>query len=346
MNMQAAQAARTPASDIRSARFRAEREAGWIRLDELVSKVERRGLHRLDFEEAHELAALYRNTVNALSLAREISLDQALLVYLEALAARAYLAVYAPKPELTGLVWRLLSQGIPQAVRKVLPALLLAFLAMFLGALVGYLLFLDDPTWYNTIIPPEMAGDRGLNSSQADLRSVIESGGDSSLDGLTAFASFLFSHNTRIAIFVFALGVLACAPSFCLTFYNGLVIGAFVALHVDRDLGYEIFAWLSIHGVTEISAIIVACAGGFHLGFAILFPGNLTRRDALRRNGRDAVKLAILAALMLVVAAILEGYFRQLVQDPASRITLGWGVGLLWVLYLSLAGRSGSRARQ
>ncbi|MEM9429830.1 MAG: stage II sporulation protein M, partial [Pseudomonadota bacterium] len=85
-----------PDEALRSARFRSEREAGWTRLDALVTKVERRGLARLDYDEAEELAGLYRNTVNALSLAREISLDRALLTYLEALAARAYLAVYAP----------------------------------------------------------------------------------------------------------------------------------------------------------------------------------------------------------------------------------------------------------
>ena len=96
-------------------------------------------------------------------------------------------------------------------------------------------------------------------------------------------------------------------------------------------MAYDAFAWLSIHGVTELSAICIACAGGVQLGLAVLMPGQMTRKDALRIRGRDATKLLILAAVMLLVAAILEGFFRQLVQSAELRLLIGWGIGGLWV---------------
>ncbi len=324
---------------IRSARFRQERETGWKRLSELVNRVERKGAPSLSFDEAQELATLYRQAMTSLSLAREISLDRGLLAFLESLCARAYLAVYAPQDSLRGLVWKLLSRSIPQTVRRTGLPILIAFMTMFLGALAGYLLFFEDATWYNTFMPPDMAGGRGLGSSREDLLSVIYGGDGIGTSGFAAFAAYLFSHNTQISIFIFSLGVLLCVPSFVLTFYNGLLLGAFVALHVDRGIGYDIAAWLSIHGVTEIGAIIIACAGGFRLGLSVLFPGQLTRADSLRLHGRDAVKLAILAAIMLVVAAILEGFFRQSVQDAEVRLVIGWGAGALWLAYFLLAGR-------
>ncbi len=323
---------------MRSARFRKEREADWKRLEALITRVEKRGLNSLEFEQARDLATLYRQAMNSLSLAREISLDKSLLFYLESLCARAYLAVYAPQESLRGLMARLFIYGMPGAVRRCAPQILIAFLTLGLGALAGYFLFVEDPTWYNTIMPPELADTRGINSSREDLLSVIYDSERDALAAFTAFASFLFSHNTQIAIFIFSLGVLVCLPSFMLTFYNGLVIGVFVALHIDRGIGYDIAAWLSIHGVTELSAIVIACAGGFTLGLAVLFPGELTRGEALRRSGRDAVKLAILAAIMLVVAAILEGFFRQIVQNPETRLIVGWGIGGLWLAYFLLVG--------
>ena len=85
------------ATTLRSARFREEREQDWIRLEELVTKAERGGVQSLLFEEARDLAALYRQATTSLAIAREISLDKALLHYLDALAARAYLSVYAPR---------------------------------------------------------------------------------------------------------------------------------------------------------------------------------------------------------------------------------------------------------
>lgn len=330
--------------DLRSVRFRKEREAGWSRLEDLVVRVEKSGISDLSFDEAQELAATYRQTMNSLSVAREISLDEALLGYLENLAARSYLVVYAPQARIGSLFGRLLRYGIPQAVRRSWAVLLVGFGLMFLGATLGYVLFQQDDSWFYTLVPSELAQSRSPGASYAVLRDTIYDSSGNYEGMLTAFATTLFSHNTQVAILVFSLGVFYTVPSFILTFYNGMLLGAFVALFADAGLGYDIFAWLSIHGVTELSAICIACAGGFHLGMALLMPGKHTRRDALRINGRDATKLLILAGIMLMAAAILEGYFRQLVQSAELRLIIGWGIGLLWLLWLTLSGREASEA--
>ncbi|MEO0371543.1 MAG: stage II sporulation protein M, partial [Pseudomonadota bacterium] len=67
-----------------------------------------------------------------------------------------------------------------------------------------------------------------------------------------------------------------------------------------------------------------------------------TRARALREAGRDATKLALVAALMLVAAALLEGFGRQLVQDMGTRLFIGWGIGALWLAWFALGGRSRS----
>lgn len=326
---------------IRSARFRKEREADWVRLDGLVTKAETQGLRRMNFTEARDLAALYREATTSLAIAREISLDKGLLAYLEALTARAYLSVYAPQESARGVVARFMSKSGPVALRNSWFYVAMGFLCMGLGGLAGYLLYFDDPAWFYVLMPPELAGGRGPDASTDYLRSVIYQN-DPDGSGLGAFATFLFSHNTRIAIFVFGLGVFLCAPAIALTFYNGLAIGAFVGLHVDRGLGWDLFGWLSIHGVTELSAICIACGGGIQLGAAVLFPGQNTRAEALRHAGKDAAKLAIVAALMLVAAAFLEGFGRQLIQDVNSRLIIGWSIGFLWLAWFFLGGKAKS----
>jgi uncharacterized membrane protein SpoIIM required for sporulation len=107
-------------------------------------------------------------------------------------------------------------------------------------------------------------------------------------------------------------------------------------------LGWDLFGWLSIHGVTELSAICIACGGGIQLGTAVLFPGQNTRAEALRHAGKDAAKLAIVAALMLVAAAFLEGFGRQLIQDVNSRLIIGWSIGFLWLAWFFLGGKAKS----
>lgn len=323
----------------RSARFRIERESHWRRLDELVTRAEKGGAAALSYDEVINLSAGYRQSMNSLSVARDISLDRALIDYLESLCARAYLVVYAPQESLVGLTTRLLTHGIPQAVRRSALPLLIGFLALILGALAGYKLCASDPNWIYTFVPPGMADKRTPDASAEYLRSTIYGDERHSGDKLATFSTFLFSHNTSIVVFIFALGVFLSIPSFVLTFYNGLMLGAFFAMFQQKGLGYDVFAWLSIHGVTELAAIAIACAGGARLGLAVLLPGQRTRREALRHQARDAIKLVILAALMLVVAAFIEGFLRQLIQDATLRLIIGWGMGLLWASWLIFAGR-------
>lgn len=331
--------AATQNDTLRSARFRIEREAHWRRLDELVTRAEKGGATALSYDEVRDLSAGYRQAMNSLSVARDISLDRALIGYLESLGARAYLVVYAPQESIGGLTTRLLTHGIPQAVRRSALPLFIGFLALILGAVAGYKLCVNDSSWLYTFVPPEMADQRTPDASADYLRSTIYGDERHGSDRLAAFSTFLFSHNTSIVILIFALGIFLSVPSFVLTFYNGLMLGAFFAMFDQKGLGYDVFAWLSIHGVTELAAIAIACAGGARLGLAVLLPGLRSRREALRHQAHDAIKLAILAALMLVVAALIEGFLRQLVQDPTQRLIIGWGMGAFWASWLLLAGR-------
>lgn len=329
--------------DLRSVRFRKEREGSWKALEDLINRVEGSGMSSLSFDEARDLSALYRQTVNSLSVAREISLDRALLGYLDNLAARAYLVIYAPQASIRDLVVKLFTKGIPQAARRSMPAMVIGFGLMVMGALLGYFLVLQDSSWFYTFVPGGLADGRSPGATTEYLRSTVYDDDPNFMNGLGAFATYLFSHNTQVAILVFSLGAFCMAPSFLLTFYNGTMLGAFIALFADAGLGYDIAAWLSIHGVTEIAAICIACAGGTQLGMAVLMPGRMTRRDALRVRGRDATKLLILAGVMLFVAGILEGFFRQTVQSPELRLFIGWGIGALWVFWLATAGRGEDR---
>jgi uncharacterized membrane protein SpoIIM required for sporulation len=72
----------------------------------------------------------------------------------------------------------------------------------------------------------------------------------------------------------------------------------------------------------------------------ILFPGRYSRMDNLMLHGRLAAQMAVGAVLMLFVAAILEGGFRQLVASTPLRYLVGFGVGALWLAYFSFSGRS------
>ena len=329
---------------IRSSRFRSEREGDWLRLLAIVDQAERRGIKSLAFEDARDLVTLYRQAVNALSVAREISLDSAIIEFLESLSARAYLVVYAPRASVAGVLSRFFAHGAPNAFRRSGLEILIAFALLALGTLAAFLLVHNDPTWFYAIVPEDMAQGRGPQASADALRRVIYDDEPAALDQLGLFATYLFSNNTRVAIFSFVLGIMACVPSSLLVLFNGAMLGALVSIYVEKDMGFDLFAWLSIHGVTELSAIAIATAGGFRLGRAVLFPGDRTRKAALAAAGFDAAKLAVLAAIMLLAAGLLEGFGRQLVTSAPWRVAIGWGIGALWFFWLMFAGRDAKQA--
>ena len=75
-----------------------------------------------------------------------------------------------------------------------------------------------------------------------------------------AFATYLFTHNSQIAIFAFALGFAFAVPTILLILYNGLMLGAFFAVFAAKGLAFNLAGWLMIHGTTELFAIAIAGA--------------------------------------------------------------------------------------
>ena len=153
------------------------------------------------------------------------------------------------------------------------------------------------------------------------------------------FASFLFGHNAQIAIVAFALGFAFVVPTALLVLYNGLTLGAMIAVFADKGLGPNFGAWLAIHGTTELFAIMIAGAAGMRIGTAIAFPGAQERMVALVAAGRTAAVAVAGVVLMLAVAAILEGVGRQVVTGDGARLGIGAAMLAAWLVYYYGIGR-------
>ncbi|MBI4952174.1 MAG: stage II sporulation protein M [Myxococcales bacterium] len=328
---------------LKSYRFRAEREASWRELEALCMRVEERGLASLSEDELFALPGLYRATLSSLSVARAISLDQNVLAYLEGLCARAYVCVYGLRRRGLAVLWEFLARGLPALVWGMRKELLLAIVLLGLGVATGLALTLADPERFYSFVEPGMAQGRGPSASQADLARVLFDGDDTPGSLLTLFASFLFTHNAKIGIVCFALGIVAGAPTALLVFVNGLTFGAMVALHAQKDLLVEFLAWVLGHGVTELLAVCLCAAAGFVLGRSVVFPGRHGRLDSLALYGRRAGAVAIGAVGMFFVAALLEGFVRQLVPSTVVRAALASASGLLWLLYFWSGRRHAAR---
>lgn len=328
------------ALQLRSRDFRKTREAGWRELEQLVDRVERRGIRSLSAEEIERMPLLYRAALSSLSVARSIALDRNLLLYLESLGFRAFLAVYGPRIGIGASIGAFLRRDFPAAVRAARWPLLLAVLVSLAGGIAGYMLVSLDEAWFSALVPAALAGDRGAASTRQELLDgEIFAPSPGLLRSFAIVANFLLSHNTLIGIMIFALGIAGGVPTMLLLAYQGMILGAFLALHADRGLAVDFLGWISIHGVTELTATMLCGAAGLVLGQAVLFPGRYGRIDNLALEGRRAALVAIGAVLLFLIAALLEGGFRQLVASTQMRFAVGGLTGALWLAYFLFAGR-------
>ncbi len=319
---------------LKSHKFRTDREDDWQQLETLLARLESRSIKALSDEQMIALPALYRATLSSLSVARATSLDQDVIIYLESLTTRAYFAIYGNQTRMGTRIRRFFRIGWPKAVQDITRETFASALVFFLGALLAFIMVRTNMDWYFSFIPESLMGGRTPASTTAELRDTLYHDGDES--GLTMFASFLFSHNSRIAILAFALGFAFAIPSVALMLYNGCTIGAFIALFVDKGLGFEVGGWLIIHGATEVFAIILAGAAGIKIGWAIAFPGQRARLDAAAQAGGQAAAVLGGVIIMLFLAGLLEGFGRQLVTNDYLRYALGLTTLGLWLAYFYL----------
>ena len=221
---------------VKSYEFRKEREAGWRELERLIEKAETRGLAALDADELYRLPVLYRGTLSSLSVARSISLDRNVLDYLEGLAARAYIYVYGVKQDYASAIVRFFTDGFPRRVRRRRGELALAILVLAAGILCGAVLTRRNPDLFFSFVPDAYAQGRSPLSTRDELLEVLRGVGDHRT-GLSVFASALFTRNAQIGFLCFGLGFAAGVPVVLLLFYNGVLLGAFAAIHQRLDLG-------------------------------------------------------------------------------------------------------------
>lgn len=325
-----ASAPATGAPLVNATRFRQAHELDWTELERIVTRLEKRSIRSLSDEDLLALPALYRTTLSSLSVARDTSLDRGLIVYLESLCTRAYFQIYGVQTPAWRQIMSFFSNGWPEAVRSLWRETVFCVLMTFGAAVLAYLLIGSDPSWFYSIIPEGLAEGRDPSASADFLRSTLY---DNGKGWLGVFATFLFTHNSQIAIFAFALGFAFAVPTVLLILYNGLMLGAVFAVFAAKGLEPNLTGWLMIHGTTEIFAICIAGGAGIRIGLALAFPGRSSRVDSVVDAGSVAGLAMAGTVIMLAVAGLLEGVGRQTVTSDSMRMLIGAAMLAGWLNY-------------
>ncbi len=327
---------------MRAGHFLSLNRPHWERLSELLDVVESSGLSSLTPAQIDELGRLYRRASTNLSEARTGQFDSETLGYLNQLVSRAYARIYAGGATRHFRLGHLFACEIPRTFRRQARYLAASVGVSLLAVLIAYLAVRTDPRW-----APALTNPGAVEWWRDFARSSIHAGDyfAESAKGMGApeFAGFLMSNNLQVALKAFAFGLsLGLGTLFVLTM-NGLMLGAFLGTGANAGKLSLFTAIVAPHGVVELSAIFIAGAAGLMIGYALVDPGDYTRRDALRVAALEAVKLVLGTVPMFVVAGLIEGLIspqsQGLFATDLPRILFGLTLGAAFWLYLFLGDR-------
>lgn len=314
--------------------FVAHHSERWQELAAILDQAQKKGPQRLPTETVERLGRLYRWAASDLAYARTYFPGSQASLYLNDLVARAHSQIYAEPPQRWKQMWRFLTKGIPVAVREAWRPFALAAGFMLLGALVGWFAILYDPNLAQALVPDQILG----------ATPTAKSGDVWPVEGRAFIGTYIMLNNIRVGILAFALGITLGIGTALVLFQNGLMLGALAAKYFQVGLSYPFWALILPHGVVELLAIMLCGGAGFAMGWPIIAPGELSRKQALARGARRAVILLLSSVPMFVFAAIIEGWVTPEGALPDwSKYLIALVTGVLTFVYW-LSGRRRSSA--
>ena len=317
--------------------FVASRKSDWGELEALLAGG--RALHTMSAPAISRVAALYRSVCADLVRAQGAGYGPEVVALLDGLAARAHNALYSAPPYRLGAVGDLIRADFPRALRRHARFFALGVTLFLVPAAIGFVGALRSRAFALHLLSPAMA-----EHIEEAYKQGFGEGRSEAMD--TAMAGFYVYNNIGIAFQCFATGVLFGLGSVFFVVYNGLMIGTVAGLVTAAGGGWNLLTFTAGHGPFELTAIIISATAGMVMGYALVDTDGRSRFGSLRAKSRDLAYLVLGAALMLLVAAMIEGFWSPS-RVPAP---VKWAVGaagyLVVGLYLATAGRRGAEARR
>lgn len=289
---------------------------------------------------AHEVPKAFRRLVAQLALARDRQYRTSLIDQLHQRVVAAHLAVHGARAERRGgalaQLRDFLVAGFPAEARRQWPYLLvaaIAFFGPFLGAIAVLQVF---PDFVHYLMSPEAIAQVQTMYAPGAARYGAPRGADSDV---LMFGHYI-ANNVRIDFQVVAGGAFFGLGTLAALLFNGIFLGA-VAGHLTHiGYGENFWGFVAGHSSPELLGLVYAGGAGLMIGHALVAPGRYTRGEALRRAGMPAARLLYGAALMTVIAAVIEAFWSSRTSLPFE-LKIGFGIALaaVFAIYLAFGGR-------
>lgn len=257
-----------------------------------------------------KLADYYIHLTNDLSYARTYYPESKTLLYLNSLASQAHQKIYINRREDKNRIINFWKIEFPLFFYKYHKTLLYSFIIFAAAVCIGIISVLNDDSFIRLILGDAYVNETINNIDNGDPTAIYKSGSEiGTFLGITI-------NNIRVALFAYAFGVITSIGTAYLLFRNGVMLGAFFTFFYTKDLLFEASKSVWLHGVIEISVIIVAGCAGLVMGNSILFPKTFSRRVSFMKGAKDGLKIVISTIPFFIIAGFIEGFITRYSNMP------------------------------
>jgi uncharacterized membrane protein SpoIIM required for sporulation len=277
------------------------------------------------------LATNYIELTNDLAYAQTFYPKSKTRIYLNELAIRAHQIIYKDQKSSNNKLAHFFQYEIYEAIWQIRRPLIYSLLLFLLANMIGFVSSQYDEHFVRLIM-----GDAYVNMTIDNIKAgnpaAVYQQGDS-----FGGALFITINNIKVAFFAFIYGIFLSIGTGFILFSNGIMVGSFHYLFYKYGVLQEALTAIWIHGMIELSVIVIAGGCGLAIGNSILFPKSYTRLASFKKATKRAAKVLISTVPFFIVAGTLEGfvtrYYQVSVWLSISVITLSlWAIVYTYII--------------
>ncbi|MFH0866892.1 MAG: stage II sporulation protein M [Bacteroidota bacterium] len=280
-------------------------------------------LDGVDHENPDKLSDMFIQVTDDLSFARTNYPKSSITRYLNSIAFRLHQLIYINKKEdkkRFNMFWK---QEFPLHIHNLKKYIYYSLIIFLVSMSIGAVSTLNDDTFVRMILGDDYVNMTLENMDKGDPLAVYKN-----MNQTDMFLGITFN-NIKVSFYAYILGIIISIGTGYVLFYNGLMLGSFLAFFYQKGFFADAMLTIWIHGTLEIFAIIMAGAAGIILGNSILFPGTYSRLHSFMTGVKKSLKIAVGIIPMYVVAGFLEGFITRYTGAPV--------VIRLFIIFSSLA---------
>lgn len=309
--------------EMKEARFIKLRKKRWEELENtVVSKSPK---------EPDDLAEMYIELSDDLAYSRTFYPKSKTTAFLNELALFFHRRIYRNKKENRGRFLDFWMEEIPETMYRCRYAMLSSLLVFLIAVVLGIASMKQNPEFARIIL-----GDSYIDLTEQNIKNqdpmAIYSGQRQDAMFLT-----ITTNNIKVSLIAFVFGIFTPLLTAGLLIQNGIMLGCFQYFFYQQGLLGISFQAIWVHGIIEITSIVVAGGAGMYLSTGFLFPGTLKRIERFRLTAMDALKVVIGLFPFFIVAGFLEGFvtrFYKVTWISIPIIILSSGFVFWYFVYL------------